>query len=53
LSAEIMKLFLMLNELGTTVLIASHDLELIKRLGRRVLVLSQGQLLDDIPARSV
>ena len=53
LSAEIMNLFLTLNELGTTVLIASHDLELLKRLGRRVLVLSQGQLIDDIPARPV
>ncbi|MCG8465216.1 MAG: cell division ATP-binding protein FtsE [Xanthomonadales bacterium] len=53
LSEEIMNLFLTLNELGTTVLIASHDLALIKRLGRRVLVLSQGQLIDDIPARSI
>lgn len=53
LSAEIMNLFITLNELGTTVLIASHDLELIRRLGRRVLVLSQGQLIDDIPARPV
>ncbi|GAB4185714.1 MAG: cell division ATP-binding protein FtsE [Wenzhouxiangellaceae bacterium] len=53
LSAEIMKLFVMLNELGTTVLIASHDLDLIKRLGRRVIVLNQGQLQDDIPSRSV
>jgi len=53
LSAEIMKLFVMLNELGTTVLIASHDLDLIRRLGRRVIVLNQGQLQDDIPSRSV
>lgn len=53
LSAEIMNLFLLLNELGATVLIASHDLALLKRLGRRVLVLHQGQLQDDIPARPV
>jgi cell division transport system ATP-binding protein len=51
LSADLMQFFLQLNELGTTVLIASHDLELIRRLRRRVLVLRDGQLVDDIPAR--
>ena len=34
-----------------TVLIASHDLDLIRRLGRRVLVLKEGQIVDDLPAR--
>ena len=53
LSAELMKLFLNFNELGVTVLIASHDLELIRRLGRRVLVLRNGHMVDDIPARGV
>lgn len=51
LSANLMQLFLQLNELGTTILIASHDLELIRQLGQRVLVLREGQLQDDIPAR--
>lgn len=51
LSATLMQLFLQLNELGMTVLIASHDLELIRQLGQRVLVLREGQLQDDIPAR--
>ncbi len=51
LSADLMQFFLQLNELGTTVLIASHDLELIRRLRRRVLVLRDGQLVDDVPAR--
>jgi len=50
LSAELMQFFVSLNELGTTVLIASHDLALIKRLGRRVMVLSDGRLADDVPA---
>jgi cell division transport system ATP-binding protein len=50
LSAELMSFFLRLNELGTTVLIASHDLHLIKRLGRRVMVLRDGRLADDVPA---
>lgn len=53
LSAELMKLFLNFNELGVTVLIASHDLELVRRLGRRVLVLKNGRMIDDIPARGV
>ncbi len=51
LSAEIMKLFLTLNELGSTLIIATHDLHLVRELGRRVLVLDQGRLADDIPAR--
>ncbi|MDT8449237.1 MAG: cell division ATP-binding protein FtsE [Wenzhouxiangellaceae bacterium] len=47
LSAELMRLFVTLNELGTTVLIATHDLELIKRLGRRTLKLQKGRMVDD------
>jgi len=53
LSAELMRFFGSLNELGTTILIASHDLDLIRRLGRRVLVLKDGGLADDVPARLV
>ncbi|MFT3897322.1 MAG: cell division ATP-binding protein FtsE [Thermomonas sp.] len=48
LSAEIMSLFASLPERGTSVLIASHDLGLVKRMKRRVLVLDHGQLVDDI-----
>jgi cell division transport system ATP-binding protein len=48
LSAELMQFFTRLNETGTTVLIASHDLDLIKRLGRRVMVLGDGRLVDDV-----
>jgi len=47
LSAEIMNLFAEFGAVGTTVLIASHDLHLIKRIGKRVLVLDHGRLLDD------
>lgn len=45
LSRDIMSLFRQFNEIGTTVLIASHDLGLIARLDYRVLSLSQGKLL--------
>ena len=48
LSAEIMALFASLPERGTSVLVASHDLGLVKRMKRRVLVLDHGQLADDI-----
>ncbi len=52
LSAEIMNYFLRLSEAGVTVLIASHDLELIRSLRRRVLVLAGGAIIDDLPARA-
>jgi cell division transport system ATP-binding protein len=47
LSAEIMTLFGEFQQVGTTVLIASHDLPLVKRMGKRVLVLDHGKLIDD------
>lgn len=48
LSAEIMALFASLPERGTSVLVASHDLGLVKRMRKRVLVLDHGGLADDI-----
>lgn len=42
LSKEIMQLFERFNQVGTTVLIASHDLELIKTLGHPVISLKGG-----------
>ncbi|MDN5849149.1 MAG: cell division ATP-binding protein FtsE [Nitrococcus sp.] len=47
LSAEIMRLFERFNELGVTMLIASHDLTLIGCLGHRRLTLVDGALVDD------
>jgi cell division transport system ATP-binding protein len=47
LSAEIMNLFRQFNSVGVTVMIASHDLALIRSLGHRVLTLHQGQLVRD------
>jgi cell division transport system ATP-binding protein len=45
LSAEIMNLFELFSQVGTTVLIATHDLELINRQRHRVLKLDQGRLV--------
>lgn len=53
LSKELFGLFRQLNSQGVTVLIASHDLSLIRSMGRRVLVLSQGSLVDDIPGADI
>jgi len=47
LAAEVMALFGEFQQVGTTVLVASHDLPLIKRMGKRVLVLDHGRLIDD------
>ena len=45
LSAEIMQLFEDFNQVGVTVLIASHDLALISRLRHRILTLREGRLV--------
>ncbi|MCC7096364.1 MAG: ATP-binding cassette domain-containing protein [Thermomonas sp.] len=48
LSAEILALLAALPERGTGVLVASHDLGLVRRMRKRVLVLDHGRLEDDI-----
>jgi cell division transport system ATP-binding protein len=48
LSWELFGLFHELNQRGMTILIASHDLELVRRTRQRVLVLSGGRLVDDL-----
>ena len=45
LSREIMGLFVRFNQVGVTVLVASHDLDLIGRLGYDLLELREGRLL--------
>lgn len=49
LSRGLFELFREINGQGVTVLVASHDLALIRTMGQRVLVLSEGRLIDDIP----
>ncbi|HET6632551.1 MAG TPA: cell division ATP-binding protein FtsE [Rhodanobacteraceae bacterium] len=53
LALEIMRLFASFRDVGTTVLIASHDLALIKRMRQRVVVLDHGRLVDDVAAMEV
>lgn len=47
LSLEIMKLFEAFNQVGVTVLIATHDLGLISQMDHRLLALREGQLIAD------
>ncbi len=47
LSEEVMHLFEQFQQVGVTVLIASHDIDLIGRMGYRVLKLDHGQLVQE------
>ncbi len=47
LAKETMALFKQFNQVGVTVLIASHALNLIKSMGYRTLILQQGSLIGD------
>jgi cell division transport system ATP-binding protein len=47
LSAEIMQLFRQFNDVGVSVLIATHDITLIQKLRYRVLTLAHGRLSND------
>lgn len=44
---DIIRLLSRINELGTTVLLATHDREIVNALGRRVISLDRGQLIRD------
>ena len=46
LSLEIMNLFREVNARGTTVLVATHDRELIRRVGRRAVTLNHGEIVE-------
>ncbi len=48
LSLEIMSLFQRFNDVGVTLLIASHDLALVERLGKRRIILESGRLKQGV-----
>jgi cell division transport system ATP-binding protein len=50
LSWEVMQIFEQFRQVGVSVLVASHDLELINRMGHRILRLKNGQLVGDSAA---
>jgi cell division transport system ATP-binding protein len=47
LAAEVMGLFRRLNEVGTTIVVATHDLHLVKQSGLREITLNAGMLAGD------
>ena len=48
LSLETMKLFEQFNQVGVTVLIASHDFDMIKKMNKKIITLHAGSLLPHI-----
>jgi cell division transport system ATP-binding protein len=48
LSYEIMNLFREINARGTTVVVATHDRELIRRVGRRSVTLDHGKVVEEV-----
>ena len=46
-SLEIMRLLEQINELGTTVLVVTHEKELVNRFAKRVVVIDSGRLVGD------
>ncbi len=47
LSYEIMELLLAINKLGTTVVVVTHEQELVRKFHRRTITLSHGKILAD------
>ncbi len=47
LAADIFRLLREINAKGTTVLVATHDQDLVREHGRHVLVLKQGRIVED------
>ncbi len=52
LSNDIMSLFDKINALGATVVVVTHDLELVHQFEHRVVTIENGKIVSDVPARS-
>ncbi len=46
-SMEILKLLLGINKFGTTVILASHDKDVVNKAGKRVIVVEKGKIVAD------
>ena len=44
---DVVRLLMKINELGTTIIFATHDREIINNLGRRVITLNKGKIIRD------
>jgi energy-coupling factor transport system ATP-binding protein len=50
---EIMDLLATLNHAGKTVIVVTHDMDIVARYARRVVVMADGQVLADGPTREI
>lgn len=46
-SMEIMTLLVKINQLGTTVLVVTHEKDLVNKFGKRVITIDQGRIIND------
>jgi cell division transport system ATP-binding protein len=46
-SLELMSLLVKINELGTTVVVVTHEKDLVNRFGKRVITIDAGQVIND------
>jgi cell division transport system ATP-binding protein len=44
---EVFRLFRDINMIGTTVLVATHDWDTVKRMRRRIIAMERGRVVDD------
>jgi len=51
LSDEIIDIFADFNQVGVTVLIATHDLRQVQRLNKRIIRLANGQIVEDLSVK--
>ena len=52
LSGEIMSLFDKINSLGATVVVVTHDLELVHQFDHRIVTIESGKIVSDLPSRA-
>jgi energy-coupling factor transporter ATP-binding protein EcfA2 len=50
---EIMDLLVKLNGAGKTIMVVTHDMEIVAKYSRRVVVMSEGQIIADGPTASI
>jgi cell division transport system ATP-binding protein len=49
LAADVMQLLSSIHARGTTVIVATHDLEMVREMGRRTIVLKGGRVVEEHP----
>jgi cell division transport system ATP-binding protein len=45
---DILKILLKIQEMGTTVILATHNKEIVNSLGKRVITLEKGEIIRDV-----